>query len=252
MFRSGDVALITGGSSGIGRATALAFAREGVRVAIADVLTDKCDETVDEIRSDGREAICIQCDVSQSDEVKAMVDEVVRAFGRLDYAFNNAGIEGTQAPLAEYPEKTWNQVIDVNLTGVWLSMKYEIAQMLGQGGGAIVNMSSILGVVGEKNACAYVAAKHGVIGVTKVAALEYAERGVRVNAICPAYIETPMLERASVTSTEESRRAIAELHAVNRMGTPKEVADAVLWLCSDRASFVTGHAMLVDGGYTAR
>jgi NAD(P)-dependent dehydrogenase (short-subunit alcohol dehydrogenase family) len=164
VFRTDSVALITGGSSGIGRAAAVAFAKERVKVAIADVSMDRCEETADEIRNNGGEATCIKCDVSKSDEVAAMVHETVRTFGRLDYAFNNAGIEGVQAPVTEYPEKTWEVVIGVNLTGIWLCMKHEIIQMLDQGGGAIVNMSSVLGVTGTENASAYVAAKHGVVG----------------------------------------------------------------------------------------
>jgi NAD(P)-dependent dehydrogenase (short-subunit alcohol dehydrogenase family) len=252
VLKPDSVVLITGGSSGIGRATALAFAREGAKVAIADVSVERCEQTVDEIRATGGEATCMECDVSDPEEVNAMVHEVVNVFGRLDYAFNNAGVEGVQAPVAEYPKKTWDVVLGVNLTGVWLCMKHEIIQMVKQGGGAIVNMSSILGVTGTENACAYVAAKHGVVGVTKAAALEYASQGIRINAVCPGYIDTPMLERAGVTLNEESRRSLAELHALGRLGTSEEVAEAVLWLCSEQASFVTGHAMLIDGGYTAR
>jgi NAD(P)-dependent dehydrogenase (short-subunit alcohol dehydrogenase family) len=170
----------------------------------------------------------------------------------LDYAFNNAGIEGEQATTADYPVSEWERLISINLTGVWLSMKYEIPQMLKNGSGAIVNMSSILGTVGFANACAYVTAKHGVIGLTKTAALEYATQGIRVNAVCPAFIETPMLERWGLLTDPEIRAQLVSLHPLQRLGEPEEVADVVLWLCSEEASFVTGHAMLIDGGYVAQ
>ncbi len=176
----------------------------------------------------------------------------VETYGRLDYACNNARIEGTQSLTADYAEEIWNRVIAVNLTGVWLCTKYEIPQMLKQGGGAIVNMASILGMVGFANASAYVAAKHGIIGLTKTAAVEYATQGIRVNAVCPAFIYTPMLERAGMKEGTEPYTMIANLHPLKRMGTPAEVAEVAIWLCSDAASFVTGHAILVDGGYVAQ
>lgn len=246
------VALVTGGSTGIGAATALAFAREGCKVVIGDIALEAGQKIVQKIADEGGEARFIKVDVSKAQEIEALVKETVVAFGRLDYAFNNAGIGGEQAPTAEYSEEAWNRVISINLTGVWLCMKYEIRQMLAQGGGAIVNMSSILGNVGFAGSPAYVASKHGVVGLTASAALEYAAEGIRVNAVCPGFIETPMLDHAGILGNPALREQIVALHPVNRLGKPEEVAAAVLWLCSDAASFVTGHAMLVDGGYTAR
>jgi len=248
----GKVALVTGASSGIGRACALAFAREGAQVVIGDVSVDGGKETAHLITEAKGEAIFFKSDVSKRANVEALIQTAVRTYGRLDYACNNAGIEGTQALTADYPEEVWNRVLSTNLTGVWLCMKYEIPQMLKQGGGVIVNMSSILGTVGFANASAYVAAKHGLIGLTKTAAIEYATQGIRVNAVCPAFIYTPMLERGGMQEGSELYTAIASLHPVKRMGKPEEVAEAVTWLCSDAASFVTGHAMLVDGGYIAQ
>lgn len=248
----GKVAIVTGASSGIGRATAFAFAREGAAVVVADVAEAGGAETAFLIRERGGKASFMPCDVSRDADVVQMMDATVRTFGRLDYACNNAGIEGTQAPTAEYPNAIWDRVIAINLTGVWRCMKHEIPVMLDHGGGAIVNMASILGVVGFANAAAYTAAKHGVIGLTQVAALEYAAQGVRVNAICPAFIATPMLERAGLLSNPEMRAMLENLHPIKRLGTPEEVAEAVVWLCSGAASFVTGTAMLVDGGYTAQ
>lgn len=249
---SDKVVLVTGGSSGIGRATALAFAEEGAIVVIGDVEVEGSEETVRQIRGIGGQAMHVRADVSNASDVAGLVDICVETFGRLDIAFNNAGISGTSAPVAELSEESWNRVISVNLTGVWLCMKYEIAQMLKQGGGVIVNNSSILGVVGFASAAAYTAAKHGVIGLTQTAAIDYAERGIRVNAVCPGFIETPMLERAGLTTDPVLHQQIASLHPMNRLGTSREVADAVLWLCSDGSSFVTGHSLLVDGGYVIR
>jgi NAD(P)-dependent dehydrogenase (short-subunit alcohol dehydrogenase family) len=248
----GKVAMVTGTSSGIGRATAFAFASEGAAVVAVDISEEGGAATAQEIREQGGKALFVHCDVAQDADVARAIDAAIRSFGRLDYACNNAGIEGTQAGLAEYPDTMWDQVIGVNLTGVWRCMKHQIPVMLTQGGGAIVNMASILGVVGFANAAAYTAAKHGVIGLTQVAALEYSARRVRVNAICPAFIATPMLERAGLLSNPEARAMLENLHPIKRLGTPEEIAEAVIWLCSDKASFVTGHAMLVDGGYTAQ
>lgn len=250
----GKVVLVTGGASGIGRATALAFAHEGARVVVADHAAEAGEATARAIRAAHGEATFVACDVVQPVQVEAMVSAALKAYTRLDYAINNAGIEGIQATTAEYPLDVWNRVIGVNLTGPWLCMKYEIPHMLERGGGAIVNMSSILGTVGFANACAYTATKHGLIGLTQVAALEYAARGIRVNAICPGFIETPMVMERSLAAGKhpEIYQQLAMLHPLGRLGTPDEIAAAALWLCSDAASFVTGHAMLVDGGYTAR
>ncbi len=248
----GKVALITGGSTGIGHATALAFAREGANVVIADVAVEQCNETVQSIVKSGGKALCVQVDVSKADQVESMINQTMQTFGRLDFAFNNAGIEGASAPTAEYPIDSWNRVIAVNLTGVWLCMHFEIPAMLKQGGGAIVNMASILGQVGFANSSAYVGAKHGVIGITQAAALEYAAKGLRVNAVCPGFIETPMLERAGMLSDPELRAMITNLHPIQRMGRPEEIAEPVVFLCSDKASFITGEALAIDGGYLAQ
>lgn len=249
---AGKVAVVTGASSGIGRATALAFARESASVVVADRYEAGGQETVVMIHDLGGTALHVTCDVSQDADVAQLIDATIRTYGRLDFACNNAGIEGVQAPTAEYPREEWDRVLAVNLTGVWLCMKHEIPVLLAHGGGAIVNMASILGVVGFATAAAYTAAKHGVVGLTKVAAIEYATQGIRVNAVCPAFIATPMLERAGMLDNGERQAMIANLHPIKRLGTPEEIAAAVLWLCSEQASFVTGHAMLVDGGYTAQ
>jgi NAD(P)-dependent dehydrogenase (short-subunit alcohol dehydrogenase family) len=248
----GKVAIVTGGSSGIGRACVRAFAARGARVVIADIQESESAETVRLVEADGGTALFIRCDVSRSDDVAEMVRRTVEAFGRLDYACNNAGIEGVSAPTAEYPEENWERVIGVNLTGAWLCMKHEIPQMLAGGGGAIVNISSILGHVTFAGSAAYTAAKHGLIGLTKAAAVDYATQGIRVNAVSPAFIYTPMLERAGFAEGSEMYTMVANMHPVKRMGTSQEVAEAVVWLCSDAASFVTGHSMLVDGGYVAQ
>ena len=248
---SGKVALVTGGSTGIGRASALTFAREGAQVVVADVVVDKAEETVRLIKEAGGEARCIKTDVTQAAEVEAMVRFTLDAYGRLDCAHNNAGIEGTVSNTAEYAEADWDRVIGVNLTGVWLCMKYEIPPMLEQGGGAIVNTASGAGLIGAPGMPAYVASKHGVVGLTKTAALEYAKAGIRVNAMCPGVIETPMVERLTGGNPGMMEGFVA-IHPVGRAGQPQEIAEAVVWLCSDAASFVTGHAMSVDGGITAQ
>ncbi|MEZ4407989.1 MAG: SDR family oxidoreductase [Polyangiales bacterium] len=245
------VALVTGAGSGIGQATAIAFAREGAKVVVSDV-AGAGEETVATITRAGGEARLIACDVSDPAQVEALVAATVSAFGRLDCAFNNAGVGGAQAPVADYPIDAWQRVLAVNLTGVFLCMKHQLAQMLAQGRGAIVNNASILGTVGFATASAYVAAKHGVLGLTRTAAIEVAPAGVRVNAVCPGFIETPMLAHAGLTTDPQARAMIEGLHPVKRLGRPEEVAAAVLFLCSDEASFVTGHPMLVDGGYVAQ
>jgi NAD(P)-dependent dehydrogenase (short-subunit alcohol dehydrogenase family) len=243
------VAIVTGAGSGIGRATALAFAREGVKVVASDVDVPGGEHTVQAIQDNGGEAIFIRCDVAQEDDVKALVEQTVDTFGRLDFACNNAGIGGAQAPVADYTFADWKQVIDVNLHGVFLGMKYQIPEMLKQGGGAIVNMASILGQVGFPNASAYVTAKHGVIGLTKNAAIEYGPQNIRVTAVCPAFIHTPMVDEGL---GEEVIGQLQTMHPVGRLGQPEEVADLVVFLCSDGGSFMTGNPILVDGGYVAQ
>ena len=249
----GKVALVTGGSSGIGRATALAFAREGAKLIIADRHADGGHQTVHMITEQGGEATFVQVDVSRAAEVAAMISIAVETYGRLDCAHNNAGIGSRpRAPLHECSEETWDRVLGVNLKGVWLCMKYEILQMLKQGGGTIVNTASIMGLVGSwSGTVAYNASKHGVVGLTKTAALEYARQNIRVNCVCPGYIHTPLIEDA-LTSNPELEAQIIARHPVGRMGRPEEIAAAVVWLCSDAASFVTGHTMTVDGGYVAQ
>jgi len=246
------VGLVTGGASGIGRATAMAFAREGAKVVLADLVVDAGEEVVRLINEAGGEAIFVKCDVSKTAEVEAMINKAVETYGRLDYAFNNAGIGGDIAPVAECTEENWDHVIAVNLKGVWLCLKYEIRQMLKQGPGAIVNMSSVSGLVGDPDHPAYGASKHGVSGLTKAAALEYARAGIRVNAVCPAAIRTPMIDRTLQAQPELSWQSLASGHPMGRIGEPEEVAEAVLWLCSDAASFITGHLLVLDGGLIAR
>ncbi|PDV96528.1 SDR family oxidoreductase [Candidatus Chloroploca asiatica] len=244
--------LITGGGGGIGRATALAFAHAGARVMLGDVDIAAAEETARLVTAAGGEAHVLQCDVAEPAQVEALVQTTLDRLGRLDCAVNNAGIEASQEGLARLPLATWERTLAVNLSGVFYCMRAEITAMRASGGGAIVNMASALGLVGFVGAAAYVAAKHGVIGLTKTAALEYATRGIRVNAVCPGFIATPMLDRAGVTADPERTAMIAELHAMRRLGRPEEIAGAVLYLCSDAASFVTGEALVADGGYTAR
>lgn len=248
------VALVTGAASGIGRACARQFAGGGASVIVSDVAAEGGEETVRLIKEAGGKAAFIKADVSDTREVEALISGTVETFGRLDCAVNNAGIEGLLAPTADYPEETWNRVLAINLTAAFLCMKHEIPRMLEDGSGAIVNMASILGLVGFANAPAYTAAKHGLVGLTKVAALEYAALGIRVNALCPGFIETPMVMERGVEAGlhPEAYQQIAELHPVGRLGKSEEIAEAAVWLCSDAASFVTGHAMTADGGYVAQ
>src|SRR2546430_1587198 len=236
---NGKVALITGGASGLGRATALTFAREGAKLIIADMNEEGGQQTVHMITEQGGEATFVHVDVTQATAVQALISQAVQTYGRLDCAHNNAGISGGgRALTAEYAEDTWHQVIAVNLTGVWLCMKYEIPQMLHQGGGVIVNTASVAGLIGGRGLAAYVASKHGVVGLTKTAALEYAQQGIRVNCVCPGVIQTPMTERAL---SDPELKAQITARPMGRVGIPEEVAEAVVWLCSDAASFVTGH-----------
>lgn len=249
----GDVALVTGAGSGIGRTTALEFADRGASVVVADLDAEGGERTAEQIEEAGGEASFVAADVTDTAEVEAMVDAAVDAYGGLDYAFNNAGIGGDSAPVDEYDPDQWEAVIDVNLVGVFKCLRAEIARMREQAsGGVVVNNSSVLGKVGFATSSGYVAAKHGVLGLTKTAALENGETGVRVNAVCPGFIDTPLLAEAGMTEGSELRDGIAAKHAMNRLGTPEEVAGAVAWLCSDDASFVTGEALGVDGGYLAQ
>lgn len=242
------VALVTGGASGIGRAAVVEFAQGGAKVVVADMQDGK--KLVAEIKKAGGEAIYIKCDVSKEAEVKAMIQKTTKTYGRLDYAVNNAGTEGAQTPIQDLTEDLWQRTIDINLKGVWLCMKYEIPQMLKQGKGAIVNISSIAGVIGFQNSAAYVASKHGVVGLTKVAALENAQTGIRVNAVCPGLIQTPMLERAF--TSPEMEQAYMGAVPMKRLGRPEEIADSIIHLCSDASSLITGHALVIDGGWVAQ
>ena len=248
---SGKVAFVTGGGSGIGRATALAFAREGASVVIANRSKEGAEQTARMIEELGERALAVQCDVSRVENVKSALDKTIETFGRLDSAFNNAGIEEKIGTTADVTVEDWDRVIGVNLKGVFLCMKYEIPLMLQQGGGAIVNNASVAGLVGFPGTPAYTASKHGVVGLTKTAALEYAKSNIRINAICPGAIETPMVERFS-GSLPQGRQQLIELEPIGRLGKPEEIAAAVVWLCSDAASFVIGHAMAVDGGFVVR
>ncbi|MCX5535141.1 SDR family oxidoreductase [Streptomyces sp. NBC_00006] len=243
------VAFVTGAGSGIGRATATAFAAEGADVVVADIDSAGNEETARLAAEHGGRVVTVKCDVTSSSDVRAAVEQTVREFGRLDIAFNNAGIEQPPAPLADIAEEEWSRLLDIDLRSAFLCMKYEIPAMLENGGGSIVNTSSGAGVVGIRGQAAYVAAKHGLIGLTKSAALDYAAQGVRVNAICPGIIETPMMNRFS-GGTPEGRARVIGQEPVGRMGSPEEIASAVLWLSSDLGGFATGHAMVIDGGQT--
>ena len=245
----GKVALVTGAGGGIGRATAIAFAREGARLVASDVEGAGGEETARLVAEAGGTAIHVACDVTRPEEVEALVQAAVDGFGRLDCAHNNAGIEGAYGRTADCDEENFDRTCAVNLKGVYLCLKAELAHMLGAGGGAIVNTASVAGVEGAKNLPAYVASKHGVMGLTRTAALEYATRGIRVNAVCPGPIRTRMLE-ALMEENPRMEPAMIAAVPMRRLGKPEEIAEAVVWLCSDRASYVTGQGIVVDGGFT--
>jgi NAD(P)-dependent dehydrogenase (short-subunit alcohol dehydrogenase family) len=246
----GKVAIVTGGTSGIGRDTAVLFAKAGAKVVVAGRREAEGKETIDLIRAAGGDGLLVKTDVSRAADVLALVQKTVEKFGRLDVAFNNAGIEGSWSPIAEQSEEDWDSTVDINLKGVWLCLKYEIQQMLKQGGGgAIVNMASVAGFIGSAGAATYCASKHGVMALTKSAALETARSGIRVNVVCPAVIETPMGER--LWGAPEAKKFALGLHPIGRFGRPEEIADAVLWMCSDGASFMTGQSLVLDGGFLA-
>ncbi len=246
----GKVGLVTGGTSGIGRETAVLFAKAGAKVVVAGRRELEGEETIELVRAAGADGLFVKADVSKASEVDALVQKAVERFGRLDVAFNNAGVEGVLAPIVGQSEEDFDRTIDINLKGVWLCLKYEIRQMLKQGGsGAIVNMSSIMGLVGALGGAAYSASKHGVIGLTKTAALENAKSGIRINAVCPGFTETPMADR--VLRVPAVHKYVLSCHPVGRLARPTEIAEAVVWMCSDRASFMTGQSLVLDGGFLA-
>ncbi len=245
----GKVAIVTGGGSGIGRATCLLFAREGAKVVVADYVAEGGNETMKQIKAAGGEAVFVQADVSKSTDVQNMIGATVRNYGRVDILFNNAGIEGPSSKLANLKEEDWDRVIAIDLTSVFLGIKYAIQEMLKQGGGVIISTASVAGMVGFPGSGAYAAAKAGVINLTRLAALEYAEKNIRVNCICPGVIETPMVDRVV---GERPRERIVRTEPMGRLGRPEEIANAALFLASDESSFATGAPFIIDGGYVAR
>jgi NAD(P)-dependent dehydrogenase (short-subunit alcohol dehydrogenase family) len=245
----GKVGLVTGGTSGIGRETAVLFAKAGAKVVVAGRRATEGEETIEQVRAAGGEGLFVKTDVSIASEVETLIQKAVEKFGRLDVAFNNAGIEGVWSPIVRQSEEDWDRTIAINLKGVWLCLKYEIRQMLKQGGGAIVNMASTTGLVGAVGAAAYSASKHGVIGLTQTAALENAKSGIRINAVCPGFTETPMADR--VFRAPGLQKYVTSCHPIGRLGKPMEIAEAVVWMCSDRASFMTGQSIVLDGGFLA-
>ncbi|MDB6142397.1 MAG: short-chain dehydrogenase [Pseudomonas sp.] len=250
MTFSGQVAMVTGAAAGIGRATALAFANEGLKVVVADLDSDGGEGTVQLIRAAGGDAVFVRCNVTKDADVQNLMQQAISTYGRLDYAFNNAGIEIEKGRLSEGTEDEFDAIMGVNVKGVWLCMKYQLPLMLAQGGGAIVNTASVAGLGAAPKMSIYAASKHAVIGLTKSAAIEYAKKKIRVNAVCPAVIDTDMYRRAHEADPKKAE-FVAVMHPVGRIGTVNEIASAVLYLCSDGASFTTGHSLAVDGGVTA-
>ncbi len=248
----GKVAVVTGGTSGIGRATAVGFAREGARVVVSGRRAEEGEETVRLAAEAGGEAIFVRCDVARAADVEALVAETVKRFGRLDVAFNNAGLEGSSALLANQSDEEFARVLDVNVRGLFLCMKHEIPAMLASGGGAIVNNSSIAGLIGFQGQALYVASKHAVVGLTRTGALDCARKNIRINAIAPGAVATPMFSRFVDSLSDEIRQRIMASHPIGRIGKPEEIASCVLWLCSAEASFVTGQVIAADGGYTTQ
>jgi NAD(P)-dependent dehydrogenase (short-subunit alcohol dehydrogenase family) len=244
------VAIVTGGSSGIGRATAVALAKERVKVTVAARRAKEGEETVQLIKDAGSEGIFVKTDVANEDDIRSLVAKSAKTYGRLDYAFNNAGIEEMMTPLADQTSEIFDQIMNVNVKGVWLSMKYEIPEMIRNGGGAIVNMSSVAGVMGFPQMPIYIASKHAVLGLTKSAALEYAKSGIRINAVAPGGVETDMAKR--VGGDHQFLETLTSMHPIGRIANPEEIANTVVWLLSDKASFVLGHTLLVDGGMISR
>jgi NAD(P)-dependent dehydrogenase (short-subunit alcohol dehydrogenase family) len=250
MELEGKVALVTGGTSGIGRETAVLFAKAGAKVVVAGRREPEGEETIELVRAAGGDGLFVRADVSHASEVEALIQKTVDKFGRLDIAFNNAGVEGVWVPIVRQSEEDWDRTIAINLKGVWLCLKYEIRQMLKQGGGgAIANMASIMGKIGSAGAAAYSASKHGVIGLTKAAALETAKSRIRINAVCPAVVETSLSKR--IFGAPQVHKFVLGCHPLGRFARPDEIAEAVVWMCSDRASFMTGQSLVLDGGFLA-